>query len=403
MAQTMASLDPVLKEVYVGTLNDQLNNETRALNRVESSKQGVGSYDSGGKYVNFPIHTSRNSGVGARNESEALPSAGFQGTKEAILGLKYQYASIELTGQTFELASTKYQTFANAVDLEMERIKDDLSKDRSRQYFGNGLGTIATVVSVAGQVITVDNAWHLQDNEIVDIMVAATATIRQAGIVVTTADIDANTTTVTGTLTGVVAGDIIVRKGSYNREWTGLGAIIDNTSTLYGINPATTRVWKSEVNTQSGTPTALAEATFMRMSDRIRRNGGKTTAILTSLGVQRAYWLLLSQQRRQVNTQKFDGGYDALGFAAGQGGDIPIIADIDAPKNTALFVNEKQIQMYKPHGFKFMDRDGSMWKQKVDANGVYDAYRASLYEYSELGTFRRNTHGKITNIIEDAS
>lgn len=403
MPQTMASLDPVLKEVYVGTLNDQLNNETRALNRIESSKQGVGTYDSGGKYVNFPIHTSRNSGVGARNEQEALPTAGFQGTKEATLGLKYQYASIELTGQTFELASTKYQTFANAVDLEMERIKDDLSKDRSRQYFGNGLGTIATVVSVAGQVITVDNAWHIQDNEVVDIMVGATSTIRQAGIVVTTADIDANTTTVTGTLTGVVAGDIIVRKGSYNREWTGLGAIIDNSTTLYGINPSTTRVWKSEVNTQSGTPTALAESTFMRMSDRIRRNGGKTTAIITSLGVQRAYWLLLAQQRRMVNTQKFDGGYDALGFAAGAGGDIPIIADIDAPKSTALFVNEKQIQMYKPHGFKFMDRDGSMWKQKVDANGVYDAYRASLYEYSELGTFRRNTHGKVTNIIEDAS
>ena len=401
MPQTMASLDPVLKEVYVGTLNDQLENETRAVNRVAKSGQGVGTYESGGKYVNFPIHTSRNSGIGARSEGEALPTAGFQGTKEATLGLKYQYGSIELNGQTFELATSKYQTFANAVDLEMEKVREDLSKDRSRQYFGSGLGTIGTVVSVSGQVITVDNAWHFQDEEIVDIMTGATSTIRQAAIKVTTADIDANTVTVVGTLTGVAAGDIIVRKGSYNREWTGLSAIIDNSSTLYGIAPSTTRVWKAEVNTQGGTDTALSEATFARMADRIYRNGGKVTAILTTLGVQRAYWLLLSQQRRVVNTKNFGGGWDTLAFTTGTGGDVPIIADVDAPKKTAYFVNEKQIQLYRPHGFKFMDRDGSMWKQKVDTNGVYDAYRASLYEYSELGTFRRNTHGKVTNIIED--
>jgi hypothetical protein len=50
-----------------------------------------------------------------------------------------------------------------------------------------------------------------------------------------------------------------------------------------------------------------------------------------------------------------------------------------------------------------MDRDGSMWKQKTDASGRYDAYLASLYEYSELGTHRRNTHGVITGITEDAA
>jgi len=403
MPQTMANLDPILKEVYSGSLNEQLNNDTLSYNRIGSSSDGTGSLPYGGKYVVFPLHTSRNSGVGARNEGEVLPNAGKQGTARAQLNLKYQYGGIELNGQTFELATKEYQTFADAMETEVSGIKEDLSKDRNRQYFGNGNGKIATVVSVAGQVITLDTVQHVQDDELLDIQIAATATVRQANIRVTTVSTTNVTATVTGTLTGVVAGDILVRQGSFGREWTGLSAIIDDASTLYGIAPGTQRLWAAEKNIQGGTPTALSEATFMRMADRIRRNGAKPTAILTTLGVQRAYWLLLTQQRRFTDTKEFKGGYTGLEFNAGSSGSLPMIADIDAPASTAYFVNEKQIQLYRPHEFKFMDRDGSMWKQKVDASGRYDAYVATLYEYSELGTKRRNSHGVVTNITEDIS
>jgi hypothetical protein len=40
--------------------------------------------------------------------------------------------------------------------------------------------------------------------------------------------------------------------------------------------------------------------------------------------------------------------------------------------------------------------DGSKWARVQG----YDAYQGTLYQYSELGTGRRNTHGKITNIVE---
>ena len=150
MPQTMANLDPILKEVYSGSLNEQLNNDTLSYNRIKSSSDGTGTLPYGGKYVVFPLHTARNSGVGARNEGEVLPNAGKQGTARAQLNLKYQYGGIELNGQTFELATKDYQTFADAMEMEVSGIKDDLAKDRNRQYFGNGNGKIATVVSVAG-------------------------------------------------------------------------------------------------------------------------------------------------------------------------------------------------------------------------------------------------------------
>jgi hypothetical protein len=396
----MAQLAPILKEVYEGTLNEQLNAETRAYTRLQSTAKGVADKPMGGKYVNFAIHTGRNSGIGARNEMEALPTAGRQITNEATLGLKYQYAGIELSGQTFELATKNYQTFADAVDLEMSRIKDDLGKDRNRQYFGNGNGRVATVVSYTGQTITFDTIQHIQDEEVLDIVVAATGVSHGAALVVSAVNEATNVVTFTGTLGAIVAGDIAVRKGSWNREWTGLDAMISDTTALYGLDPATVRVWKSSVMAVNG---ALTEAVWKRMADRITRQGGKTTVMLTTPGVERAYWQLLAASRRFVNPKEYAGGYTGLAFNAGSSGEIPIITDIDAPAGKTYFVNEKDIKMYRPHGFKFMDRDGSMWKQKTDANGRYDAYLATLYEYSELGLNRRNSHGVCTGITEDAN
>lgn len=400
MPQTMAQLTPILKEVYEGTLNDQLNSETRAYNRIKSTSKGTNTTQAGGKYVEFAIHTGRNSGIGARNEMEALPDAGRQITNEGRIGLRFQYGGIELSGQTFGLANEKYQAFTDAVEMEVNRIKDDLGKDRNRQFFGDGSGRVATVVSQTGQNIVFDSIQHIQDEEVLDIVVRATGVSHGTKVTVSAVNEATNTVTVVGTLSGVVAGDIAVRTGSWNREWTGLGAIIDDTKPLYNIDPATTRVWKSVVKGSVG---SLSEIAMKRMTDAISRNGGKTSIIWTTPDIERQYWQLLSQQRRQVNTTKFTGGFTGLEFNAGSAGSIPLLTDIDATQGEMLFVNEDQIKMYRPHGFKFMDRDGSMWKQKYANGARYDAYLAQLYEYSELGTHRRNTHGKLTGITPDTS
>lgn len=397
--QTMAALEPLLKEVYEGSLNSQLNDETTAYSRLNSTGKGVKDEPYGGKYVQFAIHTGRNQGIGARNELEALPDAGKQKTTYGRTNLKYQYAGIEITGQIFAMATKSYQTFADAVDLEINRIKDDLSKDRNRQYFGNGNGRVATVVSVLGQVITVDSLQHVQDDEILDVVIPATGVSHGTKVVVTAIDDAAKTVTVSGTLSGVVAGDILVRTGSWNREWTGLDAIISASSTLYGINPATERTWRSHVIAHNST---ITEVVLKRMADRIKRSGGKTTVMWTTPGVERAYWQLLAAQRQFPNPKTYEGGYSGVEFMAGSAGKIPMITDIDAPAGKAIFLNEKEINLYRPAGFKFMDRDGSMWTRKINSSGRYDAYLADLYEYSDIATHRRNTHGVVTGITEDA-
>jgi hypothetical protein len=64
------------------------------------------------------------------------------------------------------------------------------------------------------------------------------------------------------------------------------------------------------------------------------------------------------------------------------------------------FMNEKQITIYQNADWTWMNRDGNMWQRLIDSTGEYDAYRARLFKYWQIGTHRRNSHGLMTSIIE---
>lgn len=398
MSQTLTTLAPILKEVYEGGVTPQLNDRAKAYQRIKTNSTAAKKW--GGKYVNLTIHVGRNSGIGSRNEQEVLPNAGFQDTREALIPMKYHYATVGITGQAIELANEDYQSFADSLNLEVTKIRTDVQKERNRQFFGNGSG--ARGVSSGGptgQVIPLSSLAQIDLNGIYDVMVGATSTKRQGPLTVTGINQSAGTVTVTGTVTGIIAGDIWVRTGSYGREWTGLGALLSDTTVYEQIDPATVPIWKAEVKSSAG---AISELIPTRMADRIYNNDGDVSVIWTTLGVQRAWFSLLQGQKRIVNTTKFEGGFSGVAFQSASLGEIPMIADIDAPAGSMLFVNEKAIKIYDNGGYKFMNRTGSQWRQRRDSTGDYDEYFATLYEYSEMGTNRRNTHGIISGITEDS-
>ena len=403
MAATLATIDSYLKEVYQGRIREQLNDEIVALKRITRSGSGV-TNEVGGKYVTFPIHTRRNAGIGSRFESEALPTPGQQGHSAARVNLKYAYGGVQLTGQAISLSDTDAKAFARALDNEVEGLKNDLKKDMNRQVYGSGNGAIGVASGAnTGATVPVYDARLFQVGAVVDTQTGTT--VDNSGLVIDSIDVAAGTVTFTTTPgTALADGDIIVRKGSGvaaagNRELTGLAAIVSDSGTLYNINPATEPEWKATVDDNSGTLRALSESLMINMVDSIRTKGGSTTLILQSLGVRRAYFNLLSQLRQTVNTQQFTGGFTGLAFTTDQG-EIPVVADPDAPLNKQWFINEDALTYYRDEDWHFIDRDGSMWKQVRDASGDYDAYYARMVEYHELGTDRRNSHGLIDDITE---
>lgn len=405
MAATLATIESYLKEVYQGRIREQLNDEIVALKRITRSGAGV-TNEVGGKYVTFPIHTRRNSGIGSRFESEALPVPGQQGHAAARVGLKYAYGGVQLTGQAISLSDTDAKAFAKALDNEVEGLKNDLMKDMNRQIYGSGNGAIGVATGAnTGAVTPVADARLFQVGMVVDTQTGTT--VDNTNLVVASVDLTAGSNTVTFTTTpgtALASADIIVRAGSGiaaggTKELTGLAAIVSDSGTLYNIDPSTEPEWKASVDANGGTPRALSESLMIRMADSIRTKGGSTSLILQSLGVRRAYFNLLSQLRQTVNTQEFTGGFSGLAFTTDRG-EIPVVADTDAPLNTQWFINEDALTYYRDEDWHFLDKDGSMWKQVRDSNGDYDAYYARMVQYHELGTDRRNSHGVIRDITE---
>ncbi len=396
---TLTVVDSVLKEIYEDRIRDQLNNETIALKRIEKTSEGV-THDVGGKYVAFPIRTRRNHGVGARNENEALPDPRSQKYAAARINLAYLYGALSLTGQSMELANNNTQAFTSVLDAEIDGLKQTLAKDTNRQMYGTSDGILAVITADGANTFTVSSTQYLEVGMVIDVWDPTFATEK-----LDTRDITAiNTTTGVVTYSGAdgttAANDVVTRAGSQQREKIGFKQIVNSSGALYNINPATEPVWASTVNSNAGVNRPLSEGLMIKMVDDIRTaGGGVPTVIFTSLGVRRAYFLLLSQQRRYNDTVEFAGGFKGLKFET-DAGEIPVISDYDCQPNRMYFVNEKQIKLYEESDWSFMNRDGSNWQRVIQSTGNYDAYMAMLFKYCQVGTHQRNAHGLISDVTE---
>lgn len=408
MVATLTTVSSLTKEVYEGQLQDQLQSEVIGLARIEKTSRGVVS-DVGGKYVTFPIRVRRNQGIGYRQEMEQLQAGGQQGYASVRVGLKYGYGRVRLSGQMMELAESNEQAFANAMDEEMQGLKDDVRKDCARVFYGTGQGILAYTnaagAASAAFTATLSGAsavpWtqYLEVGQVVDIVTPGTGAVKSAGRTITAINVATGVVTLDAVATWAI-GDVLVRTGNgpvsatVNREPTGLSSIVTSAGTLFNIDPAVEPQWAGTVDGNAGVNRALSETLMISLVDAARQKGGHTSVIFTDLATRRSYFNLLQQQRRFTGTQEFSGGFKGLAFAAGESGDIPVVVDVDAPPNRMWGLDEDKLTVYRDKPWYFMNADGSTWKWVND----YDAYEAVLKQYWELGTNKRNAHWQLQDI-----
>jgi hypothetical protein len=394
MGATLETVDAILKEIYGPRIVDQLQNETVAIKRLEKSSDNIVE-TVGGKYVNFPLKVGRNHGQGYRNENEQLPAAKRQKYNEVVVKLKYGYGRVRLTGQVMTLAEKNYQSFASAMDREMEGIKDDLVKDTNRIAYGDGTGLLATVNDTSeSDEIVVDDSRLLEEGMQVDVLVKANGNTVQLDTEVLAVNSETHTITFADSFQGTDTGTIgIYRQGSFEREPNGLGNIVAD-GELHGLDSEDQRKWQAIIQANGGTPRALSEGLMIETADKVRQNGGKTTLILGSLGVRRAYFNLLTQQRRYTDTKKFEGGFTGLAFNYGT--EIPMVEDPDAPPNIMHMLDEKEMRIHHSKDWHWAEEDGNILKWVTN----FDAFEAVMRKYWEIGCQRRNAQAKIVDLIE---
>jgi hypothetical protein len=392
-----------IKLVY-GDLHEQLRDKNPALQLIEASSANI---TRNGKEVIFDTHIGRNQGIGARGVREKLPVAGAQKYKQAHLYLTNLYGSIEVDGQLFEQAVEDYQAFINVVDNEINGLKKDLANDLNRQVYGDGSGKLAVVTAQAGATVTVDTDHFLQVGMTIDIVDPVTGVKQQTGaassLEITAINETTNVITLSGTIgSDISAGDILVRSSngvnSFGKEWTGLGAIVKASGTLHDIDPASYPVWKA-TEVALGTPGVstgtLTELALINLVQKVDKQGGDVDVMLASPGVFNAYWDLLQGLRQFTNGATLEGGQRAFSFDA-VGKPIKFVSDYAAPPNTLYALSSKEIVVNRKRDWSWMDRDGSMWSRVADT----DAYEARYFQYSQLGTYRRNAHAVMSNITE---
>jgi hypothetical protein len=407
---TLTTATNILKEVYEPRVRDQLQSEVITISRITKTSEGVETDSIGGKYVRFGVRVQRNHGIGSRLEMEALPSPKTQDYRDAQLRLSYGYGAIQLSGQSFELADSNVQAFATVLDQEVDGMREGLRKETNRQVYGTNTGILA-VATASGSTTTfiTTNAQYLEigmfvdqynstDTNSVNVLTNANVQIQD---ITTVAGV--STVTFATAVTTTTAGFFLTRTGSRSKEPVGFEQIVaglTNTNVLgtgggalYNITHST---WSGNMDSTAG---AISEGRMINLVDVIRTKGGRTTVGFCSLGVRRAYANLLEQQRRYVNTTEFTGGFKGISFTTDYG-EIPIVADFDCQPGRLYFMNEKEIKIYQNADWSWMNRDGNMWQRLIDSSGEYDAYRARMFKYWQIGTHRRNTHGLMTGIIE---
>jgi len=139
MPGTISNFSSILKEFYLGPIQDSLNNEVHVLELFEKMK-----VDWNGKHAIIPVHVSRNTGVAFRAESGVtsglagntdLPTAGQQGYVNLQVTAKYLYGRFQVTGPA--MASTGKggnNTFISWMDAEMNGLVRDIKNTANRTF-----------------------------------------------------------------------------------------------------------------------------------------------------------------------------------------------------------------------------------------------------------------------------
>ena len=131
MVATVLTFGSILKEFYLGPVQEQLNNETLVLDLM--TKMSV---DWNGRLAHIPVHLARNNGTAYIGEAGALPAAGEQDYQNYTVNAAFLYGRFEVTGPAIASAGQGGKnTFIGWMDAEMDKLVTDVKNESDQACF----------------------------------------------------------------------------------------------------------------------------------------------------------------------------------------------------------------------------------------------------------------------------
>ena len=398
MPATITTIDAILKEVYEKRLIEILNNKCIARQKF---KKESGSWE--GRRVRYPVNLARNQGVMATTEGGTLPDAGNQTVVETQIPIRFNHGRIQLTIQTIKHSRSNKGAFKRALDMEMQGLVKDLSRDLNRQMFGWGAGILALVnegspsgdttleVDAPGGVAGSTNGNRfLFPNMNIAFVNPSNGAIRSGGArTVSSKNADGTDVTLNSAPDAAVQNnDYIVRAAkssstvigdtAYNNEIMGLLGLVDDSTyltTLNNISRDTYPIWESTVISSVGPLSADILQRGLDVSDQ--RGEGQITDFLCHHSTRRAYLTLTEGDRRYAGGSLMnpDAGTKAAKMGGVDFGGIPFTIDRDAPFGILFGIDQSPFTRWVEVEGEWADEDGTILLRITDVDAYEARYR----------------------------
>lgn len=425
MAQTTTQADAILQNYYLPVVREMINQRAILLFGYSPAEldAGAGHHNAttgetmdyrgisrDGDQVQFAgrqwviaVHTSRNESGTARAEGGTLPTPGQQGWADLIDKVKKLYKQIQITGFALEVSERSIGSYVRLLEAETMGAVNDLRKDMNRQAFGDQRGTLCQITADGANTFTVDNLQYLRVGMFIDLINQSTDAVLATYRQITAINATTRVVTYSGADVATVAGTTVpCVEGNWKLEINGLRNItrsdLSQNFILHGIDSSTAgnEYWKAKQ--ADGGNTTFDEDQGQLMMDQIGAGGWDTDLIITTRGIRRRYVNTLKAQKRfnDASAGIMHGGFKYIDYN-GQ----PLLFDDDCPKQHMFFIRPEDYLWINLNGndFRWMNRDGAVLR-KVE-NPDQDAYKATLYKYSDLGIQRRLSQGVIYNLADD--
>jgi hypothetical protein len=404
----IAAVTDVLKEVWVSdTLRSQLYDDMILFDWIDDVKEYT---DSDGLKASVPLKTGRTGGVGSRGIGQQLPVADHQKVGKASYNYKLHYLQIMLYNPVIARMATDRQSCVREIDFEVTNGIEDLKHMICRQLHGDGSGNLlfnssglpgnaasTTILLGAANYYVIERGW-LYEGMRIDVGTAASPTARGTGLTITavTDSSSAPAITVDASVTPQ-AGDGISLYGNraasaVSYEMNGLRSVIDDATSLGGIDPSTKSYWKATVVDGSASAGALTIEKMLTTLRKMRQRGDYPDVAIGDLFQEQKYYQLLQQQVQFVGDKDLAAGNtEGLAFAK-----MKLVGDPEAIPGRIDFLKKSALQMYSAGEIEWQNTttggDVLAWKQD------YDAWVARAAKYCELGTDRRRSFGTLEGL-----
>ncbi|MBU0598812.1 phage major capsid protein [Patescibacteria group bacterium] len=388
---TYTTIANSLKNDYLPKIQEQLEKKVQTWDLFSKKTDGIK-----GRDIYMKMFCKYPQGVGAAAAGEALPTPTAAGYEQALVQVKRNYATVEFDA----MLEDEDNAIVDIIDYEMKKVTQQFQRELNFQLAaGNGTGARGVVVSIAGQVITLDapvgqETLFFYPGMYIDIGTGATSTMRYEDILVSSVDVANKQITVVGTITNTVDNDVIYRANQYGLVMMGIPGIVAASGALQSLNPATAgqEFWAAKAFDKGGKWGTSAEdflIDIQRTIDSIEIDSLSTINLIYAWNLfEYQYQSVLAAKRQIVNSLEFKAGRTGIGFVH-HGRQIPILTDHYLPNDRVYFLDTTTFGLYTLRGLHWEEKGGGILKV-LERKDVYTAW---LKLYAELGITARNANG----------